>query len=299
MDNSFATAAEFASLFEQMVQEIKKRFVGAPLVEQERLYSILKQFEKYVRQVMPKADAWIDDNIRDYFMQGDVFAQVALADFQLELPINTQFTQLHEGALVAVAQAMKKYQHDAVESQVGTLRSFIKRIQASPEHQRAVLDEIARSVFLGDSTYATSKRIAERLTARAVGGFIEVGEKVMPLNRYAEILARTNLRVAYTQGTLMRLKSNGIKLVVISEHGTDCKICGPLEGKIFSIEGSHPVYPPLRALPNEGTPFHPNCLHVVLPFSVELAEQSELDNGLISREDWPFEKTKNLIPRVA
>lgn len=296
MDNTFATAAEFTAIFTQLVQEIKQRFVGASYVEQERLYSLLKQYEKYIRQVMPNADAWIDRNIRDYFMQGDLFAQIALQDFKLSAPINTQFTQVHEGALIAVAQAMKKYQHEAVEAQVGTLRSFIKRIQTSSEDQKAVLDEIARAVLLGDDTLTTSKNISKRLTARAVGGYVQVGDKVLPLNKYAELLARTNLRVAYTQGTLTRLKTNGIKLVIISEHGTECKICGPLEGKIFSIQGTHPVYPPLRALPNMGTPFHPNCLHVVLPFSEELADQEELDFGLVSKEDWPFANTLHLIP---
>lgn len=296
MDNSFATAAEFTAIFQEVVQEIKQRFVVATFAEQGRLYALLKQYEKYLKQVMPNADEWIDTNIREYFIQGDVFAQTALQDFKASLPIKTQFTQVNEGAIIAIAQAMKNYQKEAVTAHVGTLRSFIQRIQASTEDQRAVLEEVSRSVLLGDGTAVTSRNIAKRLTAKAVGGYITVGDKTFTLSQYAEILARTNLRVAYTQGTITRLKSNGIKLVVISEHGTECKICGPLEGKIFSIEGSHPLYPPLRALPNHGTPFHPNCLHVVLPFSEELAQQDELDYGLISKQDWPFPATRNLIP---
>jgi len=52
-------------------------------------------------------------------------------------------------------------------------------------------------------------------------------------------------------------------LVEISSHGTECEICKPYEGKVFSISGKHPIYPKLKKWP----PFCQNCGHSASPTS--------------------------------
>jgi hypothetical protein len=50
-------------------------------------------------------------------------------------------------------------------------------------------------------------------------------------------------------------------IVQISSHNTTTPVCQKYEGKIFSLRGQTPGLPILDVTP----PFHPNCLHILLP----------------------------------
>jgi len=103
-----------------------------------------------------------------------------------------------------------------------------------------------------------------------------------PLNRYAEVVARTTTREAMTQGTINRLGEHGIQLGQVSTHNAE-DFCRYYENAVVSLNGSHPVYPPISAI-NGGPPFHPNCVHVLTPFVERLATHEEKKRGIISRD---------------
>lgn len=293
----FSTADEFTQFFQQIMLELRQRFLTAPSeVSRERLWSIFTQYRKYLRSMTPKADAWIVENMGIMFVQGDSEGVVNLQGMIPKESMVLTFSQVHEGAVAEVVASMKADYRKALNIHENSLKGFINRINVTPENKRYILQDIANAVAFGDSSQLTSKRIEARLVAEAIGGNITVGNKTLSLSQYAELLARTNLRVAYSRGSEMRYRANGIDLIIISEHGTECKICGPLEGKIFSLVPGHPIYPHISALPNEGCPFHPNCLHVPLPFNVKLADPDELANGRIDKETWPFKATLGMIP---
>lgn len=68
------------------------------------------------------------------------------------------------------------------------------------------------------------------------------------------------------QLTLARAIEAGMDLVQISNNpSTIGDFCDLYRGKVFSISGEHPYYPPLAYCPNGGTPFHPWCRHVMFP----------------------------------
>lgn len=68
-------------------------------------------------------------------------------------------------------------------------------------------------------------------------------------------------------------------LYEISSHGTTCAICAPLEGRVYSKSGNDPDFPPLASafgkvdsngpdsLTNSYLNIHPNCLHVLTPWT--------------------------------
>ena len=95
------------------------------------------------------------------------------------------------------------------------------------------------------------------------------------MGKYAELVARTKTREAVTRGSINRYIEAGQDLVIITNHGTDCEVCKFFEGKVFSISGTHPKYPPIDQLLNGGPPFHPNCLHNIAPFVEDLASETE------------------------
>lgn len=100
--------------------------------------------------------------------------------------------------------------------------------------------------------------------------WIEIGNRMYRMTTYAEMLGRTVLREAQTKATLDVCQQYDNDLVQVSDHQTQCEECQEYEGEIYSISGTHPVYPELTAEP----PYHPNCEHSLLPTS-DIAIETE------------------------
>jgi len=134
------------------------------------------------------------------------------------------------------------------------------------------LDDLAREAVKRElSRAALTRLIRDRLTV-LVGDedFIEIVGKdgvrrMYNLGRYAKMVARTTLREAQTRATLDQCAQYDNDLVKVSEHGTTCDICKPYEGNTYSLSGTDPEYPEL----DEPCPWHPNCMHNLLPTSRE------------------------------
>ena len=95
--------------------------------------------------------------------------------------------------------------------------------------------------------------------------FINISGRNYNLISYAETVARTRLRIIQSEAVKNLCAQYDNDLIEISDHGTDCIICIPWEGNIYSISGKHPIYPYLEAWP----PFHPRCEHSAGPTSEE------------------------------
>ena len=101
-----------------------------------------------------------------------------------------------------------------------------------------------------------------------------------PLDRCAQMVARTTTREAMTQGTINRLREHGITLAQVSAHNAE-DFCRYYENAVVSLDGPHPVYPPISAI-NGGPPFHPRCVHALTPFVERLGTDEERKRGVIS-----------------
>lgn len=298
-NNVAATAVEFVSFYHDILRQIQQMYaVGTP-GGKERAIKLYRQYHYWLHLADTQADKWLKENIPLMLQYGDDHGFLSLKSLGF-LTVDDSFTQLHEQAIAGVIATVKQEMNKVTAQLDRSLLSFVRRVQLATPEQRAVLEEIAISVALGNDTAITSKRIQQRIVAKAIGGYIQVGNKTLPLNKYADLLARTHLRVAYSRGTEMRLQANNVQLVVISEHNTTCKMCKYIEGKVFSLDGKHPDYPSIKILPNGGCPIHPHCLHVENGFIVALASEEELQRVKIDPATWPFKDTKDkLIKRAA
>jgi hypothetical protein len=101
--------------------------------------------------------------------------------------------------------------------------------------------------------------------------FIQIGDRMYKMGKYAELVARYELGEAATAATLDLCHEYENDLVEWSDHGTVCEECKPFEGNVYSISGMDPDYPPLEEEP----PIHPNCEHGLLPTSREAIEARE------------------------
>lgn len=100
--------------------------------------------------------------------------------------------------------------------------------------------------------------------------FFRINGRNYDMIKYANMVARTRLRVIQTDAVKNMVEEFETDLIEISKHKTICDICKVFEGKVFSISGNTPGYP---TLPQNGwPPYHPNCEHHAMPTSVEALE---------------------------
>lgn len=136
----------------------------------------------------------------------------------------------------------------------------------SEEDQEAILTRISRSVTVGKSRGAVSRQIRDRIKGLLDDAqLIEINDRYYRIDKYAKMLARTEMRFSQSDATVNTCNQYGNDLVQVSDHGTTTEICEEFEDEVYSISGKDSDYSMLIAWP----PFHPNCKHFLTPTSKE------------------------------
>lgn len=147
----------------------------------------------------------------------------------------------------------------------------------------------------------TLRELRQRLRRIAQGGLVEVVNPrsgvvtTFKPDYYADLVFQTKTREATTIATAGRLEESGIDLVRIIGSNS-ANFCTAFVGKVFSLSGNHPEYPPLASLPGGGPPFHPRCSKTIVAFVEELASDEQLAR---SRPDDAVRELMGATPAVA
>jgi hypothetical protein len=114
------------------------------------------------------------------------------------------------------------------------------------------------------------------LVDRGITAIRDKNGREIRLASYAGMVARTTVREATNTATINEQAEIGNDLVQMTSHGSSCPICGPLEGRVYSISGKDKRYPPLSsAFPGGYKTIHPNCAHSVTPYLEEFDDDAE------------------------
>jgi hypothetical protein len=133
--------------------------------------------------------------------------------------------------------------------------------------RKAGLDAVAQSLSIGDTVKQTKANMLNIMTDRGITAVRDSRGYAIPLDSYAEMVARTTTREATNQGTLQGCEEIGNDLVQITSHASACPVCAPLEGRVYSISGNDSRYPALSiAFPSGFHTLHPNCRHSIVPY---------------------------------
>jgi len=110
------------------------------------------------------------------------------------------------------------------------------------ETNKQIIKELTDGIQLGESIPKLRDRIAGRVD--------HIGKT------RATVMARTEAINAFTQGAELRYAQAGIEKLewLTAGDGRVCPICGPLNGKVFSVKSRH-----------ERPPIHPNCRCTIIP----------------------------------
>jgi hypothetical protein len=143
--------------------------------------------------------------------------------------------------------------------------------------RRVGLELVANMQATGRSTAATVPEFVKILQREGVTAFVDKAGRNWSLHTYASMVTRTTSRQAEVLAVLTADPEHD--LYKISSHGTTCALCAPYEGRVYSRSGTDPDFPPLAAafgkvdplgpndLSNTWLNIHPNCLHVLMPWT--------------------------------
>lgn len=175
---------------------------------------------------------------------------------------------------------------DAAMTVMATLQSaLIGRIEPDV-YRRVGLEQVAYQQARGAGTYKMLPGFVEALRREGVTAFVDKAGRRWSLHTYCSMVSRTTSRQAEVLAVLTA--DPGQDLYQISSHSTACPLCAPYEGRVYSKSGTDPDFPPLAAafgkvdingpdtLTNTYLNIHPNCLHVLLPWTPAGRTQEEI-----------------------
>ncbi len=166
---------------------------------------------------------------------------------------------------------------DAAMTTMSTLQSAIIGRVEPDIYRRVGLEQVAAMQAAGRGVNKALPQFVETLRREGVTAFVDKSGRNWSLHTYCSMVARTTSRQAEILSVLTTDPAHD--LYKISSHGTTCGLCAPYEGRVYSKSGTDPDFPPLASafgkidpagpddLSNTWLNIHPNCLHVLLPWT--------------------------------
>lgn len=175
---------------------------------------------------------------------------------------------------------------DASMTAMATLQSaLIGRIEPDV-YRRIGLEQVAYQAARGLGANKAVPGFVETLRREGVTAFVDKAGRNWSLHTYCTMVSRTTRRQAEVLAVLTADPEHD--LYKISSHNTTCALCAPYEGRVYSRSGTSPDFPPLSAafgkidengpdsLANSYLNLHPNCLHVLIPWTPAGRSEEEI-----------------------
>lgn len=166
---------------------------------------------------------------------------------------------------------------DAAMTAMATVQSAVIGRTEPDVYRRVGLEQVANMQATGRGANITVPGFVEALRREGITAFVDKAGRNWSLHTYCSMVTRTTSRQAEVMAVLTADPEQD--LYQISRHGTTCGLCAPYEGRVYSKSGNDPDFPPLAAafgkmdpagpdtLANTWLNIHPNCLHVLVPWT--------------------------------
>jgi SPP1 gp7 family putative phage head morphogenesis protein len=240
-----------------------------------RANQILHQTDKIIKSLDKQTYKWAKATMPASYDRGIDLSAERLKALGVTRFVNYD-AQIHTQAVSILVDDVTRELLVANDGMRGSLNSVIHKSQQAIIQDREISRRIAEGMITGEPRRAISSGILKDLrTNMREERFISIKGRNYRPDKYAEMVARTRTREASSEGTVNTALRYGVDLVQWDAHSDVCEICQYFSGRIFSISGNHPDFPPLREKP----PVHPRCRCGITPITEEnLEKRGEYDS---------------------
>lgn len=248
----------------------------------ERVQAILRKMENHAWEYVPR------------MIEKEFYVRVPEAR-KVEEPV-AKHRAGYQNALALTGEQMDVVQRlvmnlmgeitDASMTVMATLQSaLIGRVEPDV-YRRVGLEQVAAQAAAGKGANKAVPEFVQQLVREGVTAFVDKAGRNWSLHTYCSMVSRTTRRQAEVLAVLTADPEQD--LYKISSHGTTCALCAPYEGRVYSRSGNDPDFPPLAeafgkvdvngpdSLANSWLNIHPNCLHVLLPWTPAGRSEEEI-----------------------
>jgi hypothetical protein len=230
----------------------------------------IQEADKKFESFMAKVDDWTDEELSKAYLRGikkgDIGNNLTAGAFGAGLLAPSVISQIRERAVQVLSDYPQHHTmygafQQAVRNDFENTRPFILRQQR--DRLRDLTIQASDSAYRNADPLTRRQLTQELMTAYSKEGITGVrysDGRMMKLDSYAEMVARSQTGNAARQATMNRLQEYGMDLVVISQHYPVSPLCEDWQGRVYSISGTDPNYPALETAISGGL-YHSNCKH--------------------------------------
>lgn len=238
-------------------------------ISKAQMESVLAQLAVLLAEVDKDAEVWVKERIREAFIDGQAETLLALGEAKT----------LEEARSLVAAAAMSALAAQTIDAMVAeTFEDLLfannKMKRETIKMVRAVVAEQMKTkaaAGMGRNTTRnaivqalTKKEIRERFNVEGNVAIVDKAGRRWKLEHYADMVTRTKMLQAHSEGTRVEALERGVDLAIISSHNAK-DACRHFEGQIVSMNGHTEGFPTYDELRRSNLIFHPNCRHKITP----------------------------------
>ena len=152
--------------------------------------------------------------------------------------------EVHVDAVNALLNNSKNYVKASLDGMERQALTMLNELQ-----QEKVREKLARATITGDSLQEMKTKVAKYFQSNGITGFKDRSGKLWSLDRYVDMLTRTETSIANIQGTINRAIQLGITKFRVVEQADCCELCSEYNWEVVDVTDWTVDLPP----------YHPNC----------------------------------------
>lgn len=236
--------------------------------------ALLAEVTNILKELDKKAGKLAEQVIKEAYNNGVLDVNKIL---EVKEGLNVGFAKVHEEAIKVLIENATDDLFNAT--------SFVGR-EIRDKLRDAGLEAIAEKLTTGLTVKQTKDLLIQKLTDQGITAIRDKAGRLISLEAYSAMVARSTTREATNQGTMNQLQNLGYDLVKMTEHSPTCSLCASLQGRVYSISGKDSRFPKLDIAFSGGyANIHSNCAHVVTPY-IEKYNDVKKD---LERSNKPFD----------
>ena len=231
--------------------------VADKTISKAQMNSVLNQLSIKLAEVDAESEVFVKAEIEKAFVEGqaDTVLSIGEAKTMEEAIAMASMSELSTSSIDAmVADTFE----DLLYANNKMKRESVKMVRS------IVSEQLKTSSAMGQGRNFTKKAIRKRFNEEGNIAIVDKVGRKWKLDRYAEMVTRTKMHQAHTEGVRVEALERNVDLGIISSHGaTDS--CRHYEGQVISMNGTTPGFATYDELKRSNLIFHPNCKHRVTP----------------------------------